>query len=162
MLTIARWLSETAASSSLRDIYWLIPVLQTVHILAIAMVMSSVLMIDLRVWQVTRSQTIADTARRFVAWIWAGLALLAASGAPLIIAEPQRTLPNNSFQLKLVLLALAIAATAVLCRVLRRDRSFEQIASRASRAVQLLAASSFLLWCAVGAAGRFIAYTQPV
>ena len=159
---MARWLSETAVSSSLRDISWLIPVLQTIHILAIGMVMSSMLMIGLRVWRVTRTQTIADTARRFDAWIWSGLALLAASGAPLIIAEPQRTLPNNSFQLKLVLLALATVATAVLCRMLRRDRAFEQMASRAGRAVQLLAASSFLLWCAAGAAGRFIAYTQPV
>lgn len=162
MLMMARWLSETAASNSLRDIGWLIPVLQTIHILAIATVMSSILMIGLRVWQVTRSQCIADTTRRFEAWIWSGLALLAASGALLIIAEPQRTLPNNSFQLKLVLLALATAATAILCRVLRGNRAFEQVAGKATRAVQLLAASSFVLWCAVAAAGRFIAYTQPV
>jgi hypothetical protein len=162
MLAIARWLSETAASNTIRDIDWLIPVLQSIHILAIAMVISSLLMIDLRVLQVTRSQTIADTAHRFDAWIWTGLVLLAASGTPLIIAEPQRTLPNISFQLKLVLLVLATTMTIALCFVARRDRAFRDVSGKAGRAVKLLATSAFMLWCAVAAAGRFIAYTQPI
>lgn len=163
MLALAKALSETPASLAIREIGWLIPVLQTIHILAIATVMSSLLMIDLRVLRASGSQTqsLADALRRFEAWIWSGLVVLAASGAPLIIAEPQRTLPNSSFQLKMVLLALAAATTCALLLSLRRDAGFRSVSGHATRAARVLAVGAFALWCAVAAAGRFIAYTQP-
>ncbi len=163
MLALARWLSESSASAAIREIDGLVLVLQTIHILAIAMVISSLLMIDLRVMQVTKSQTqsIADAAHRFESWIWTGLGLLAASGATLIIAEPQRTLPNTSFQTKIVLVALAAATTCALRISLRRNAEFSPVSGKATRTAKLLAVSAFILWCAVAAAGRFIAYTQP-
>lgn len=162
MLATARWLSQTAASAAIRDIGWLIPLLQSIHILAIAMVMSSVLMIDLCVLRAASANAMAATVHRFEAWIWSGLALLAATGTPLIVAEPQRTLPNVSFHLKLVLLVLATLVTAWLCRALRRGRGLSGAAGKPGPALKLAAAGSFLLWCAVAAAGRFIAYTQPL
>ena len=164
MLTIARWLSESSASAAIREIDGLVLVLQTIHILAIAMVMSSLLMIDLRVLRVIKSQTqsIADVAYRFESWIWIGLVLLVASGATLIIAEPQRTLPNSAFQTKIVLIALAAATTYALRISLRRNAEFSRVSGKATRAAKLLAVSAFILWCAVATAGRFIAYTQPI
>lgn len=95
MLALAQWLSETPMSLRLRDVLWLIPLVQTIHILAIAVVVSSVLMIDLRFLRITRSQSIAATAHRFVPWLWSGLAVLAVSGVTLIIAEPKRALANR-------------------------------------------------------------------
>ena len=160
MLSFVHWLSATPASLVLRDSDWLAPTLQSIHIVAIAMVMSSVLMIDLRVLQVTRSQTIADTAKRFQNWIWSGLAILAVTGMALILAEPQRTLPNISFHIKIGLLILAAAATLALQRSLRHDA--EAAHGSASQETKLLAIVALLLWCGVAAAGRFIAYTQPV
>ena len=164
MLALARWLSESSASAAIRGVDGLIPVLQTIHILAIAMVMSSLLMIDLRVLRVIKSQTqsIADVAYRFELWIWIGLVLLAASGATLIIAEPQRTLPNSTFQTKIVLIALAAATTCALRISLRRNAEFSRVSGKATRAAKVLAVSAFILWCAVATAGRFIAYTQPI
>ena len=163
MLALAQWLSKTPASSAIREFDWLIPLLQTIHILAIAAVMSSALMIGLRIMQVTQSrESIADTWRRFESWIWAGLVFLAASGAPLIIAEPPRTLPNLSFQIKIVLLLLAAFATWSLRAYLRGNAEFSRVSGKASPAVKALAVGAFVLWCAVAAAGRFIAYTQPI
>jgi Family of unknown function (DUF6644) len=161
MLTLARWLSETPLSNAIRAIDWIVPLLQTIHILAIAMVVSSLLLIDLRVLQIVKSQTIADTTHRFEGWIWAGLGVLAASGVPLIVAEPRRTLPNASFQIKLALLALAITATYVLCSSLRRNGKLKEPSASAGPAARFLAVGAFMLWCAVATAGRFIAYTQP-
>jgi Family of unknown function (DUF6644) len=43
----AQWLSDTAPSRFIQDILWIIPAVQTVHILAIAVVLSSVAMIEL-------------------------------------------------------------------------------------------------------------------
>ena len=157
MLALARWLSETAASGAIRQIDGLVPVLQTIHILAIAIVLSSVLMVDLRVLFARPAMPPPqDVARRFEAWIWSGLIVLAASGAPLIVAEPQRTLLNVSFQIKMALIVVAAVATYVLLQSLRRSAD-------ARRAVgpRFLAGGTLILWCMVAAAGRFIAYTQP-
>ena len=164
MLALTQWLSETAASAAIRSVDWLIPLLQTIHILAIAMVMSSLLMIDLRILRGTRaqSQSIADAAHRFEPWIWSGLIVLAASGVTLIVAEPQRTLPNAVFQTKMILLVLAVATTCALRMSLRRSADFHRNSGNASGAAKRLAVGAFILWCAVAAAGRFIAYTQPI
>ena len=163
MLTLAQWLSGTTASAAIRSVDWLIPLLQTIHILAIAAVMSSLLMIDARLLRTRRSpsQSIAEAVHRFEAWIWSGLVVLAASGAPLIVAEPPRTLPNAVFQTKMLLLVLAVATTGGLGVLLRRNGEFNRPSGCASGAVKLLAVTAFLLWCAVATAGRFIAYTQP-
>ena len=164
MLTLVYWLSETSVSLALRKIDWLIPTLQTIHILSIAMVMSSLFMIDLRILHMTRAQTqsIADVAHRFEAWIWTGLTVLAATGAIQVVAEPQRTVLNGSFQIKMVLLVLAVAATYALRISLRRNAEFASVSEKAAGASKALAVVASLLWCAVAVAGRFIAYTQPI
>jgi hypothetical protein len=150
-------------SLALREIDWLIPALQTVHILAIAMVLSSIFMLDLRVLRAKGAQahSIAGTVRRFEAWIWSGLLILAATGATLIVAEPQRTLPNALFQTKMVLLVLAAGTTYAFRRSLRRSNEFGGYSGKATDTAKALAIGASVLWCAVAAAGRFIAYTQP-
>src|SRR5713226_3199506 len=108
MLDVAQWLAGTSVSRGVQQVLWLIPLLQAIHILAIAMVLSSVAMVELRILGLARSQTMAQTARRFVPWIWWGLVVLAATGIVLIVGEPKRALPNPAFQLKMLLLALAV------------------------------------------------------
>jgi len=161
MLTLAQWLSEAPASVAIREFDWLVPLLQTIHILAIATVVSSVFMIDLRILRVAKSQSIVDTAGRFVPWIWAGLGLLAASGTMLIVGEPQRSLPNPAFQIKMLLLALAIAAICAFQFSLRRNAAFWDDDGPMKPIKQGLALGIFALLCAIAFAGRLIAYMQP-
>ncbi len=160
MLALAQWLSATPLSLALRELDWLVPLLQTVHILAIAMVVSSVFLIDVRLLDFTRSQSITETARRFMPWIWTGLAILAVSGAALITVEPMRALPNPAFQIKMALLFVAIAATWLFQISLRGDAVFWQSAGSRRSMATVLAVSAFLLWCAIVGAGRLIAYLQ--
>jgi putative copper export protein len=163
MLALARWLSETSASAALRELDWLIPILQSLHILAIAMVIPSLFLFGLRILSTARPQvqSIAEAAHRFASWIWTGLGLLLASGVPLIVAEPQRTLLNVSFQAKMALLALAISATLALQLSLRRYVDFHSVSGRGYGVARTLVVAALVLWCAVAVAGRLIAYTQP-
>lgn len=160
MLELAQWLSDTPISLAIRQRDWLIPLLQTIHILGIAMVVSSVFLIDLRILQITRSQSTAATAHRYVPWIWTGLGILATSGLTLIIAEPQRALPNPAFQIKMLLLSIAIATTCAFQTSLRRNASFWE-GSGPARMMNVLAMGVFVLWCSIALAGRLIAYLQP-
>jgi len=161
MQALAQWLAATPASRGIAGALWLIPVLQAVHILAIAAVLSAVMLVDLRILQVAgRSQTMAETAHRFVPWIWTSLVVLAATGLLLIIGEPKRSLLNPAFQLKMLLLALAIAVTLAFQISLRRNLALWNDGAPAGRLMSAFAVLTFLLWCAIAVAGRWIAYLQ--
>jgi len=167
METIAAWLAATAASEVIQKVFWIIPVTQTIHILTVAMVFSSVVMIELRVLGVTKSQTIEDVAHRYVPWIFIGVVVLAVTGSILIVGEPMRSLPSYEFQMKMLYLAFALAFTIAFSRSVQHHAPVWQTAGGggagtqvASRTlVNVLALAALLSWCMVVMYGRWIAYT---
>ena len=75
----AEWLSRTSLSILIQTHNaWIIPTIQSLHIIAIGVVLTSVLMIDLRIlgWA-GHDQTLRETTDRFGPWLsWALLVLL--------------------------------------------------------------------------------------
>jgi uncharacterized protein DUF6644 len=161
METLAQWLAATPVSLGIRRALWLIPLLQAIHILAIAAVLSSAAMIDLRILGVAgRSQTLRATAHRFVPWIWTSLIVLAATGLVLVVGEPKRSLLNPAFQLKMVMLAVAVAGMLGVQGLLRRNVAFGDDNPHGSKMRSAFVVLTFLLWCAIAIAGRWIAYVR--
>jgi len=158
----ALWLAHTSASDFVQRTLWLIPILQTIHIMSVAMVWSSAGMIELRILGVSRSQTMAQTVHRFIPWIWVGVAGLALTGAVLIFGEPDRSLPNPAFQLKMAALIVAVGLTLALEQSVRRhaavwdENAKEQSAKWVTNALAIV---TLLAWCAIMIFGRWIAYT---
>src|SRR5213592_1811151 len=89
------WLEQTPLSQAIQSAGWVVPTVQTVHILAIAAVLSSVLMLDLRLLgMVGRDQPLERVTNRFRPVIWWTLPILLATGVVMIIGEPARPLPH--------------------------------------------------------------------
>lgn len=155
----AVWLATTSVSMFIQNVLWIIPAVQTVHILAIAAVMSSVAMINLRIFGLAgRGSTVAETANRYVPWIWAALVVLAVTGIVLITGEPVRSLTNPAFQLKMAMLVVAIIVTALFQGTVRRNAAFWDLAPRSAPTARAMALATMVLWCAIAVAGRWIAY----
>jgi len=155
----AGWLSHTPVSQFIQNVLWIIPAVQTVHILAIASVLSSVAMIDLRIFGFAgRGMTMADTAGRYAPWIWWSLLVLALTGVTLITGEPVRSLTNPAFQIKMALLATAMVVTLVFQRAIRRKAGAWDAAPRLPAAVRIAALATLVLWFAIAVFGRWIAY----
>lgn len=155
------WLGATAVSQTLQSVEWIIPAVQTVHIVCVASVMSSVLMIDLRLLGVGASrQTLRSVASRFLPFIWWPLPLLLLTGATLIAAEPARSLENPVFVLKMALLFASAALTLGCSLPLRRDAAYWESSVARRWGARVLASASMPLWAAVIVAGRWIAYVQ--
>jgi hypothetical protein len=155
------WLAATPVSQTIQAADWLIPAVQTVHILCVASVMSSVLMVDLRLLGMgARAQTLAGVTSRFLPFIWWPLPLLLATGATLIVAEPARSLENPVFMLKMALLLGAVAVTLASSMPLARDPAFWEVSGARRLSARLLALVSLPLWSAIVFAGRWIAYVQ--
>ena len=160
MEALSLWLSQTSVNSFLRDQLGLLAALQAIHIMAVAMVGSSVLMIDLRLLGVAeRSQTVAQVAHRFVPWLWGGLVVLALTAIPLIVAEPQRDLTNWTFQLKMAMIALGIAITIGFVRSLRHATHPSGDSRNPNAVTHVLAIFTLVLFVAIAVAGRWIGYT---
>jgi hypothetical protein len=135
-----------------------VPAIQTVHILAVALVISSVLLLSLGVFGLHgRGQPLARTVGRFVPAIRWGLPVLLVSGALMITAEPDRALPNPAFQLKMALLVAAAALTWASTRRLQGGSALR--APGAGVGMRVATAVALGLWLAVLVAGRWIAYT---
>src|SRR5215831_8288858 len=104
----------------LRTIPGLPPAVQTVHILSIAVIMGSIVMINLRVLGLAvPSQSPTEMVRRLMPWMWVALVLLFFSGAMFVVTRPARYFNNPVFLTKFSLLLPAIILSAVLARMQR-------------------------------------------
>ncbi|HUN26537.1 MAG TPA: DUF6644 family protein [Steroidobacteraceae bacterium] len=156
--TFCTWLSQTPVSEAIQNAFWVIPTVQTVHILAIATVMASVVMLDFRLLGLAgRRQALPDVAERYLPWIWGAVAVLLCSGSILIIAEPGRELESEVFWLKMILLICALSVTGVFQYALNRGKQFWE---RHRAIACATAVTSLALWTAILAAGRWIAYVE--
>jgi hypothetical protein len=156
---ICHWIDQTALSQSIQAAGWVVPTVQTIHILAIAIVASSALMIDLRLigvfWANRPMQAVTS---RFLPLVWWPLLILLATGIIMITAEPARSLKNPAFQLKMLLLIAALIITSLFQFLHRRDATFGEGNSNTRSVPVALAVASILLWSSIIFAGRWIAY----
>jgi len=155
------WLKVTPFSVALQSAAWAVPLVQTIHILAIGAVIGSGLMIALRTlgW-VAPDQTLASTNLRFLRVIWWSLPVLLLTGLLMISAEPARSLENPAFLLKMALLLISIAVNFGYQSPLRKNPEFWEVSRTRRRLSQLLAFTSLLLWVGVIFSGRWIAYVE--
>jgi hypothetical protein len=158
LIAFSKWLGSTELSHTIQTVTWIIPTLQTIHILCVAIVFSSAVLVDLRIFRLfERDEPMREIARRFLPPIWPVLLVLLLTGSLLIIGEPRRSLVNTTFYLKMALLLVAILLTAVLQRTVLSSPGFLENRQVAGR---VLATLSILVWCGILFAGRWIAYTQ--
>ena len=158
MLPISNWIAGTALSDLLIAVTWAVPFIQVIHILSLAMVLTSAAAMSARALGVVFGQVdIDDVVKRFSPVLWSALGLMVTSGVLLIIAEPARSLINPVFGLKMALLVAAVGTTVLLQKRLYGAASPDgRIALAPS--VQLIAAVNLLLWVAIATCGRLIAY----
>jgi uncharacterized membrane protein len=156
-----KWLGATPASVVIQKVFWIIPTVQIVHILAISVVLASMAMFDLRLLGVAgKRHSIVSLSRRFMPWLWGALIVLAVSGGILIVGEPNRALGNIAFVSKMCMLATAIIVTVGFQLVLKRDlRSGNaDLASPHHALAKIVGVVSLALWVGIAVAGRLIAY----
>jgi hypothetical protein len=157
---LADWLQKTAASNTIQSVSWVIPLVQSIHILMIGVVFVSSLMIALRVLgQMRADEPFEAVWKRFAPWMWSGLIVMAATGLLLVVGEPVREFTALSFWMKMSLLAVAVTSTALYGRTLRAAPSATAEFSGGAKAASLAIVA---LWLAIIFLGRAIAYDKEV
>lgn len=153
------WLSRTNLSVAFQSANWFVPLVQTVHIIAIAILLTSVYVVSFRLVGLTRgTQTLANLTAKSTPWVWTTLCVLLASGILLTITEPARELLNWVFRVKmLMVLALAAILWMVQSRMRRNPEYWSESPAR-RHAARALGIVCILAGAGIVTAGRWIAY----
>jgi hypothetical protein len=155
------WLESTALSQVVQTVGWIIPTVQTVHILCVAILFSSAVLVDLRLLGLLGCDVPQpELARRYLPTTWPVLLVLLLTGIVLIVGEPRRSLVNSTFYIKMALLAVAIVITRGLQWSLTVSSNFWELNAARRAAGRIAAGCSILVWSGIIFAGRWIAYTS--
>lgn len=152
---------QEGALWTLRTVPGFPPIIQTVHILGIAVLMGTAVMLNLRVLGIAvRSQQLTEMTDRVMPWVWWALASNFVSGAFFLFARPNRYFQNPIFGWKVSFLIPAVLLTVLFYVLHKRQQGYWELNSQrvwAGRAVALL---SLICWIMVAMAGRWIAYVE--
>jgi len=119
---------------------WVFPVVQSIHLVGIALLVGSIVIVDLRrLGYALASHSASEVTQRFVRWRRIGLALMFTTGPVLFISNIPRYTQNPAFIFKMAVLMVAL------------------IVSRFERESKLGAILSIALWTTVVLGGRAIA-----
>jgi hypothetical protein len=127
------------------------PILECFHILGFAILVGSIALVDFRLLGFGLRQDAGELAKALAPWTLFGLVLVLLSGPMLFSSDPDMYYLNRSFQIKMVVLLLALVFHYTIRRkLLRGDLSADS--------GKLVACVSLALWTTVIFGGIFIAF----
>lgn len=149
------WLENLPIAVRIGESWWF-PLLESLHVVGLAMVFGSILMVDLRLLGVAaKSYAVSVMSKELVPWTWGAFVLAVITGVGLFITRANHYAENPAFQIKCALLVLAgINMAAFHFGVFRRVTQWD-VAQKLPTASKIAGAASLLLWASVVLAGRW-------
>jgi len=156
LLPYFQWLEKFWVGQLIVGSNWLFPVIESVHLLGLAVLGGSVLIVDMRMLGfLLRDRPVAEIARDARPWMIRALVVMILSGVSLFLAEPIKCYYSPAFWVKMWSLAIATIYTFTL-----RTRVVRVEPVRNTARLQMLAgALSIALWFTVAAGGRWIGFS---
>ncbi len=148
-----KWVDGTGISTYIKATTWVFPFTETIHILALAVLLGSVFLIDLRLLGVAVKRwspaQIMEQVRPLMNW---SVLIILVTGVFLFIAEPRKLFDNAAFGPKMLLLALALIFQYAFYPGVRKMQTSVPAWGR------VMALISFGLWFGVAVCGRAIGF----
>lgn len=142
----------------LRSVPGLPPIVQTIHLLGVAVIVASIMMICLRILGLAaRRQDPYEMTQRLFPWFFCALPIMLASGALFFLARPQRYLYNPIFTIKAAAFLLTITASIWLWQ---KSKLLEH--AKIDFTTKLLSGLVLFGWVLTAMAGRWIAYSDYI
>ena len=152
METFAAAVEASALGGFARGSGWAYPVANLVHLLGLVLLVGGIGLVDLRLAGAFRTLPVAALSRALTPVAIVGLACMALSGPVLFAADARSLVRSDYFQLKLALIAVALANAAAFRWL------WSPSAPEVTPLLRGMAIGSILSWLTVAALGRLIAY----
>ena len=159
LLSICESIDSTAFSTGIRESVWLFPILETIHLLGIAVSAGTILFVDLRLLGLCmKRERLSDVLEQLQPWTLGAFLAMGITGSLLFVSEAVRCYHSPFFRAKAAMLILA-GANALLFhwKVYPGVADWDGMLRVPGRA-RLAGGISLTLWIGIIAMGRAIAY----
>ena len=156
-------LEGSSLGQAMRQWLWLYPSVEVVHLVGIALLFGSIVVLDLRLLGLSRHIPVRVLARHVLPWTAASFLLIIPSGLLMFLAHASEFAESEVFILKMLLIMAAGLNAALFHSITFRTADVWD--SEAMRrlppppSARLAGALSLLIWVSVIACGRLLAYT---
>jgi hypothetical protein len=160
MLDAAKWLQGSTLGHFMRESgVWTYAIVNLAHILGVASLFGSVLVLDLRLVGVGRRIPLASLAEATVPVAATGFLIAAATGVGLLVTKATEYVGNPFLAIKFPAILLALINVLVISRSEAwRARGQRELSPHEHRRLAVMGGLSLACWLTAIAAGRLIAY----
>jgi hypothetical protein len=159
LYTICEWLQNTNWGTGIRESTLLFPIIETTHVLGLALSVGTVALLDLRLLGLgLKREPVSQVMGQLMPWSLSGFFIMFVSGILLFWSQALKAYDSAFFRIKLLLLIFAgINALVFQFTVYRSMAAWDEAPVTPFRA-RLTGAISIALWIGIIAAGRTMAY----
>jgi len=157
---LLKFLEASGLAARIRDSVFLFPMIESTHVIGLALVFGTIAVIDLRLLGIASTQrSFHRMASDILKWTWGAFALTALTGSLMFITNATVYYHNFFFRMKMLLLALT--GMNMLFFELTAGRTIHgwDRAPSAPRAGKAVAALSLAMWIGIICMGRLIGFT---
>ncbi|SHK83926.1 hypothetical protein SAMN05444159_4323 [Bradyrhizobium lablabi] len=157
------YFEDSALADNIRENDLLFPLIESVHVLAICLVVGSILMVDLRLLGLaSTNRPVSRVTSGILPLTWSAFAIAVASGGLLFISNATKYLANGYFVAKIFLILAAGLNMAIFHAISARDQPKWENEKNLPLRARLAGGLSILLWISVVTCGRWIGFTMQV
>jgi FtsH-binding integral membrane protein len=159
ILSACEWLQNLPWASGIKESTWQFPVIESIHSLALSVMLWPAAILDLRLLGVVmRRRPVSAVAAQFLPWVWTGFTAMILSGAILFAAEAVKCYNSPFFRVKVILIGVAGLNAWIFHKTVFRDITNWDNATSTHWRAKLAGGCSLAVWIAVVAMGRALAY----
>jgi hypothetical protein len=152
---------DSGIAEAIRESDTLFPFIESLHVVAISLVVGSILVLDLRLLGFASvGRPVSRLANAILPVTWGAFAIAATTGFLLFISNASKYLSNGYFDAKIVLICAAGLNMIVFHAISAKDMPRWEKHAQPPFPVRAAGALSILLWIAVVACGRWIGFTM--
>ncbi|HZT75928.1 MAG TPA: DUF6644 family protein [Vicinamibacterales bacterium] len=156
MLSVFQSIEWSSVGQLIKNSPWAFAVIESIHLLALAVIGGAVLLVDLRLMGLgLKRQTVTEVARDAQPVLVWSLGVMLLTGIALFVSEAIKCYYSTPFWVKMASLLLAILFTFTI----KRKITLADNATRNPALMRVVAVVSLALWFGVGAGGRWIGFS---
>lgn len=139
---------------------WLFPAIETVHVIALALVVGSIAVLDLRLLDRTwRERAVTELTLDVLPWTWTSFAVATTSGFLMFASAATKYAADTPFRIKMVLLLLAGVNMLAFHGFTYRGVAAWDVNAPTPVAAKLAGGLSLLFWIGMVTCGRWVGFT---
>jgi len=157
---VLKSIENTDIASSIRDSLFLFPMLESIHVIGLALVFGTIAIIDLRLLGLASThRPFRKMASDILKWTWIAFTITFVTGAFMFTTNATVYVHNSVFQAKMAVLLLAGINMGIFELTTGRSARKWEISKSPPVAAKTAAIISLTLWISVIFLGRWIGFT---